>query len=131
MSQIDSLSANEFEVQLNGEKVDGVFRVSGLTPLRSDSATHPFQLSKMVQRDPALPFNVWLRETLAAKGAAAHPTRTLTIIALDEGVESRRWTVTGAWISEIRYSEFNSASSELVEECAIIHYGDMQMTWTS
>ncbi len=55
---VDSLVANEFEVHLEGEKVLGVFRVSGLTPFKlnvlnlgASLAVHePFQMAKMVLR---------------------------------------------------------------------------------
>ncbi len=136
MAQIDSLSANEFQVYLNEDVVPGVFRVSGFIPFKlevrpgvSKVVREPFKLAKMVQRDPALPFNRWLQETLAGKQDIVRPTRTLVIVALDDGVESRRWTVTGAWISEISYSDFNSASGELVEEVVTIHFDDIQETW--
>ncbi len=136
MAQIDSLSANEFQVYLNEDVVPGVFRVSGFIPFKlevrpgvSKVVREPFKLAKMVQRDPALPFNRWLQETLAGKQDIVRPTRTLVIVALDDGVESRRWTITGAWISELSYSDFNSASGELVEEVVTIHFDDIQETW--
>jgi T4-like virus tail tube protein gp19 len=134
--QIDSLSANEFEVRLNGEKISGVFRISGLIPFKLEvkpSLTkivrEPFKLAKMVQRDPQLPFNRWLRETIAANDDIVRPTRTLEILAIDDGEETRRWIVQGAWIAEITYSDFNTASSELIEETVSIHYDDIIETW--
>jgi len=134
--RIDSLSANEFEVQLDGERVVGVFRVSGLTPFKLEvkpSQTKlvrdPFKLSKMVQRDPQLPFNRWLRDTIDSKADIMRPQRTLEIIAIDDGEETRRWTVKGAWISEITYSEFNTANGELIEETITIYYEDITETW--
>ena len=133
---IDSLSANEFEIQIDGERVEGVFRVIGLLPFKLEvkpSLTKlvrdPFKLSKMVQRDPNLPFNRWLRETVEAKDDIVRPHRTLEILAIDDGEETRRWTVEGAWISEISYSDFNTASSELIEETVTIHYDDITETW--
>ena len=33
---------------------------------------------------------------------------------IDDGEEIRRWTIKGAWISEIAYSDFDSASSALM-----------------
>ncbi len=135
-THVDSLLANEFAVLLDGETVKGVFKVSGLLPFKLEvkpSLTKlvrdPFKLSKMVQRDPELPFNRWLRETIAAKDDIVRPTRTLEIIAIDDGEESRRWTVKGAWISEISYSDFSSASSDLIEETVTIHYDDIIETW--
>ena len=136
MAHIDSLSANEFQVYLNEDVVPGVFRVSGFIPFKLEVkpgvtkvVREPFKLAKMVQRDPALPFNRWVQETLSAKEDIVRPLRTLVIVALDDGVESRRWTVTGAWISQISYSDFNSASGELVEEVMSIHFDDIQETW--
>lgn len=133
---IDSLSANEFEVRLNGEKIGGVFRLSDLVPFKLEvkpSLTkivrEPFKLCKMVQRDPQLPFNVWLRESIDAKDDLVRPTRTLEILAIDDGEEIRRWTVQGAWIAEVTYSDFNTASNELIEETVTIHYDDINETW--
>ena len=106
---IHSLSANEFEVQLDGEVVKGVFRISGLVPFKLDvkpsmtKVVHePFKLAKMVQRDPEIAFNRWLRETIAATDDLARPSRTLEILAIDDGEETRRWTIKGAWISRDR-----------------------------
>ncbi len=134
--RIDSLSANEFAVLLDGERVQGIFRVSGLLPFKLEvkpSLTKlvrdPFKLSKMVQRDPNLPFNRWLRETIAARDDIVRPTRTIDLLAVDDGVEIRRWTISDAWISEINYSDFNSASSDLIEETLTIHYDDIRETW--
>lgn len=134
---VDSLSANEFEVLLDSERLQGVFRVSGLLPFKLDvkpSLTklvrEPFKLSKMVQRDPQLPFNRWLRDTVASRDDIVRPTRTLEIVAVDDGKETRRWTVKEAWISEISYSDFNTGSSDLVEETVIIHYDDIEESWS-
>ena len=136
MAHIDSLSANEFQVYLNEDVVPGVFRVSGFIPFKLEVkpgvtkvVREPFKLAKMVQRDPNLPFNRWVQETLLAKEDIVRPLRTLGIVAWDDGVEGRRWTVTGAWISQISYSDFNSASGELVEEVLSIHFDDIQETW--
>ncbi len=136
VTHVDSLSANEFAVLLDDERVQGIFKVSGLLPFKLEvkpSLTKlvrdPFKLSKMVQRDPTLPFNRWLRDTIAARDDIVRPTRTLAILAEDDGEEIRRWTVTGAWISEISYSDFNSSSSELIEETLTIRYDDISETW--
>ena len=133
---IDSLSANEFEVQIDGETVKGVFKVSGLLPFKLEvkpSLTKlvrdPFKLSKMVQRDPNLPFNRWVRETVESKNDIMRPTRMIDILAIDDGEEIRRWTIKDAWISEIGYSDFDSASSSLIEETLTIHYADVVETW--
>ncbi len=133
---IDSLSANEFEVLIDGERLQGVFRVSGMIPFKLEvkpSMTKivrdPFKLAKMVQRDPELAFNRWIRDTIAARDDIVRPTRTLAILAVDDGVETRRWTVKEAWISEISYSDFNSGSSDLIEETVTIHYDDIEEKW--
>jgi hypothetical protein len=136
--QIDSLSANEFAVELDGEPVSGIFRVTGLTTFKLDvkapmtkAAREPFKITKMVQRDPQLPFNRWLRESLGARDDIVRPLRTLDIIAIDDGVETRRWRIKSAWISEVSYSEFNTASSELVEETFTIHYDEVEDIWAA
>jgi hypothetical protein len=134
--QIDSLSANEFTVELEDQRLSGIFRISGLAPHKFEvkpslttRVRDPFKLTKMVQRDPQNPMNVWLRETIAAREDFVRPTRTLSIIALDDGVETRRWIVKGAWISEVSYSDFNSGSSELIEETLVIQYSDIDQLW--
>jgi hypothetical protein len=134
--QIDTLAANEFAVEIDGERVNGVFRVSELIAFKLDVKPaltkymqEPFKIIKMLQRDPHSAFNRWVRETIAARDDIAHPKRLLTIIAVDDGVETRRWVVKGAWISEIRYSDFNSSSAELVEETLLIRYEDMEVVW--
>src|SRR5215207_9059774 len=102
---IDSLSANEFALEIEGERVTGVFRVSGLIPFKMDVkpslnklVRDPFKIAKMAQRDPNLPFNKWLYETFTSKDDIVRPRRELAIIAIDDGVETRRWTVKGAYI---------------------------------
>lgn len=137
LQAIDSLSANEFAVEVEGERLSGVFRVNGLVSFRLDvkgtsalkNVKEPFQIVKMVQRDPNNPFNRWVIETVAAKDDIVRPKRTFAIIAVDDGVEIRRWTVNGAWISEIRYSDFNSGSSELIEETITIQWDDIEEKW--
>lgn len=134
---IDSLVANEFAVELEGERLPGVFRVSGLTPFKMDiinpsamvAVREPFQLAKMVQRDGNAPFNQWLRETLAQKGSPLRPKRTLAILAIDDSVETRRWTVKGAFIIGVSYSAFDTGSSEMVEEVVTILYEDIEESW--
>lgn len=133
---IDSLSANEFAVELDGARVAGVFRISGLVAFKLDvkpSLTRlqrePFTLTKMVERDPALPFNQWIRATIAAKDDIVHAHRTIDILALDEGIEIRRWRVKGAWISEISYSDFDAGSSELVQQRLSVHYDEIEEIW--
>lgn len=136
---IDSLSANEFAIHIEDERVDGVFRVSGLVPFKLEvKATtslkplkEPFKIIKMVQRDPNAPFNRWLRETIAAAADIVRPTRTITLLAIDDGVETRRWSVKGAWISEVTYSDFNTASGELIEETLTIQWDKIEETWSA
>jgi len=128
---VDSLSANEFAVELDGEVVSGVFGVSGLCSLAlgaDGQRTHPpLMISKMVQRDANLPANRWVRETLA--DPAGRATRTLAVVALDEGEETRRWVYRDAWLSQISYSDFDSASEVLIEERWTIQYGSVEEIW--
>jgi len=133
---VDSLSANEFAVELDGVAAPGIFRVSGLVSYKLDvrpsltkAQRDPFSIYKMVQRDPELPFNRWLRETIATRDDIVHVRRTLDIVALDDGVEVRRWRVKGAWISEIAYSDFDSGSSQLVEQRLTIQYDEVEEIW--
>ncbi len=136
---IDSLSAHEFAVELDGELTTGILRISGFFSFKLDVKTtttlktmqEPFKLAKMVQRDPNAPFNCWIRESVAAKADIVRPRRTLAIIAVDDGVEVRRWTLNGAWIAEIGYSDFNSGAADLVEETLTIRYDDLDETWPS
>ncbi|MBZ0293553.1 MAG: phage tail protein [Anaerolineae bacterium] len=134
---IDSLVANEFRVEIDGEQVAGIFTISGLISFKLEVKTtnqlkkvaEPFKITKMVQRDPHNPFNTWLRDTYAAAADIARPTRTLVIVAVDDGVEIRRWTVKKAWISEVSFSDFNSGSSEMIEETVHIRYEDIEETF--
>jgi hypothetical protein len=135
---IDSLSANEFAVELENTRAAGIFRVTGLIPFKLDVkpsltkiVSDPFKIVKLVQRDPALPFNRWVRETIQAKDDIVRPLRIVDIIALDDGQETRRWKVKGAWISEISYSDFDTGSSELVQETLTIHYDEIEEVWGS
>lgn len=134
---VDSLVANEFAVELEGVRLPGVFRVTGLTPFKLDIinpsamviAREPFQFAKMVQRDGTSPFNVWLRETIAAKNSPLRPKRTLAVVAIDDGVETRRWTAKGAYIIAVSYSSFDTGSSEMVEEYVSVLYEDIEESW--
>jgi phage tail-like protein len=136
---IDSLCANEFMVELEGQPLEGVFRVSGLITFKLDTKTtnalkkvqEAFKLTKMVQRDGNNVFNRWLRETVKAKDDIVRPKRTLAVIAVDDGVETRRWTVKGAWITEVAYTDFDSGNSEMVEETITIKFDDIEETWAA
>ncbi len=135
---VDSLSANEFAVEIDGERATGIFKVSGFAsfklevkPAITRMMTDTFKIAKMVQRDPNLPFNRWARETIAAKDDINRPKRTLAIIAVDDGNEIRRWTINGAWISEIAYSDFDTGSGELVQETLTIQYESITETWAA
>lgn len=134
---IDSLVANEFEVRIDDEPVSGIFSITGLTTFKLEvktttsmkKLTTPFTIKKMVQRDPRNKFNAWVRETFAAEADIVRPTRTVAVLAIDNGVEIRRWTVKKAWISEISYSDFNTGSSEMIEETITIQYDDVEESW--
>lgn len=128
---VDSLVANEFAVEIDGTTVLGVFRVAGLTSFKLDEnqqrVYEPFQIVKMVQRDGNNVFNTWLRES--AEGT--RPRRRVSVIAIDDGVETRRWTAVNAWIGEVAYSAFDTASSEMVEEIVTIHFESMEESWSA
>lgn len=131
--QVDSLIANEFAVEINGEAVNGVFRISGLYTYMTDEAGNrvkpPFVVSKMVQRDGNATFNKWLRETITARDTEDKPRRDVTIVAVDDGIETRRWTAKGAWIQAVAYSDFDSGSFEMIAEMLTIAYDDIEETW--
>ncbi len=132
----DSLSANEFVVEINTERVTGVFAVSGVSsymlkmqdgkPVGMDFP--PITLTKMVQQNPNLAFNQWTRETVAARGTRL-PTRDISIIAMDEGIETRRWIYRNCWISAIQFSDFDTALDFLIEEKITIQHGGVEEVW--
>lgn len=126
---VDSLIANEFAVEINGEPMSGVFSVSGLVSFMLDSAgkrLYPsFSIAKMVQRDPHNAFNSWLQES--HKGG--QPTRDIAILAVDDGVPTRRWLAKGAYIKAVEYSRFDEASFEMVAEIVEIAYESMEETF--
>jgi hypothetical protein len=129
VKSLDSLVASEFEVEINGSTLNGIFRISNLTTLKFDEngKRHkpPFEIAKMVQRDANNPFNAWLTESAAARDNTNRPTRDIIIKAVDDGVVTRTWTVKNATILGVSYSDFNSASFEMVEEVYTIGYGDI------
>lgn len=131
--QLDSLIANEFAFEIEGEKVQGVFRISNLYSYATDSEGNrtkpPFEVSKMVQRDANNAFNTWLRETMDARDSDERPTRNITVVAVDDGVETRRWTAKNAWIKAVSYSDFDSSSFEMVAETYLIAYDDIEEAW--
>ncbi len=129
---VDSLSANEFHVEIDGEIATGIFSVRGQCIRHVDMAAkrlvpQPLTITKMVQQDPELPFNRWTRETLAKPTEKV--TREIAIVAMDEGVETRRWVYKDAWISEISFSDFDSGSTELIEERLVIQHGGVEEIW--
>ncbi|MFP4324050.1 MAG: phage tail protein [Anaerolineales bacterium] len=134
---VDSLSANEFHLEINGQIATGIFSVSGLTPfsLKVDENSKPVSvnfpplvITKMVQQDPTLPFNAWVREAVEARGQTL-PTREIAIVAMDEGIETRRWIYQNAWISEVTFSDFDTALDYLVEEKITLRYGAVVEVW--
>jgi hypothetical protein len=52
------------------------------------------------------------------------------VLAVDNAIVIRRWTAKGAWIGEVRYSDFNTASGELVEETVTVYYDSLETEWT-
>lgn len=131
MIAVDSLVANEFEVEIEGEQLLGVFRVDSLVTFQLDADGEriylPFQLVKMVQRDGNSIFNKWLRETLAG----GCPRRELAVVAIDDGVETRRWVIKGAWISRVAYSGFDTGAADMVEEIVTIQYDALEEIWSA
>ena len=130
---VDSLVANEFQIQIDNKPMLGVFRVDGLVTFKlndkGERVYEAFRIIKMVQRDANNPFNSWLRETLVPN--SNKPRRTVTILAVDDGVETRRWTVKGAWIQEVTYSAFDTASHDMVEEIVTIRYDAIEESFTA
>jgi hypothetical protein len=129
---VDSLSSNEFRVELDGATAAGIFAVRGLHIRCVDLAAgrlvnQPLTIAKMVQQDPNLPFNQWTRETLA--NPTSKVTHDLAIVAIDEGVETRRWVYKNAWISDIAFSDFDSGTDVLIEERLTIQHGGVDEIW--
>ena len=131
--EIDSLIANEFTVTINGEPIRGIFRVANLVTLAFDDDGNriypPFEITKMVQRDGENTFNTWLRETIAMTDNQNLPTREVTVVAVDDGVVTRRWIARGARIVNVRYTEFDTGRSEMVEEIYTIAYDHIDEEW--
>lgn len=133
ITALDSLQANEFALELAGQVVPGVFRVEGLTSfkLEGGNVTHPpITIAKMVQRDATLPFSQWIQETMAAGRSADRPRRTLAVVAIDDGEETRRWTLSNATIIEITYTAFDTSSGDLVEEQVTVQFESITESWT-
>jgi hypothetical protein len=133
MQALDSLQGNEFHVEINGEKITGVFRVDGLTTIsltENGMEKPPIVLAKMVQRDATIPFNRWLRESVGVGDSDQRPTRTLDVVAVDDGEETRRWSLRGAYITSVSYNTFDTSSSDMVEEVVTIAYAAMSEQWT-
>lgn len=128
--QIDSLIANEFALEINGEQVSGVLQITDLVSYATDAGGSrvkpPFVVSKMVERDGNNAFNTWLRETVAERDSDEKPRRDVTVVAVDDGVETRRWKAVNAWIMGVSYSNFDSASIEIVAERITIGYDDIE-----
>lgn len=139
LQAVDSLTANEFVFLINDEPVSGLFRVTGLVTFKLEVKTttskkqvyEPFKITKMVQKDGHNSFNKWIRETTQARGDIVRPMRTLTLVAMDEGQPTRRWVVRDAWISEISYSDFDTASGDLVQEVLNIQHSGIDESWPS
>ena len=126
VQMLDSLSAYEFQVEIDGQVISGVFGVHGLTSYTAEGERPPLLITKMVQRDPNTPTNRWIQET---QQATQNPTRDVTIVAMDEGTATRRWTYQQAYITQISYSDFNTALSELVEEQITIRAAAVKEDW--
>jgi len=133
LQEVDSLVANEFAVEVDGKEVQGIFSVEGLTLFQLDDGNRikpAVTITKMVQRDADLPFNKWHKETIDNRDSDTRPTRDLAVVAIDDGVETRRWTLKDAYIIGIAYSNYDAGSSEMIEETYKIAYNDIEETWT-
>lgn len=127
--ELDSLVANEFTVEIDGQALTGIFGVQGFVPYQLHAPTEPrVTITKMVQRDAHNVFNKWLRD---AETNGRNATRELAIVAVDDGVETRRWTLKGAYIVSVGYSDFDSASTEMVEERVTIGYSEVEHRWSA
>lgn len=129
---LDSLSANEFHVEIDGAIATGIFGVSGIVSRSVDInagrlINAPITITKMVQQDPELPFNRWTRETLA--NPTTRVTRQIAVVAMDEGRETRRWVFKDAWISDISFSDFDTSRDELIEERLVVHHHGVEEIW--
>jgi hypothetical protein len=122
---VDSLSAHEFKVEINGQEVSGIFAVQGLTSFSSTGAFPPLTITKMVQQGAEQPFNAWIRETEAGEEAV----RDVAIVAMDEGKETRRWVYRAAQIIHVGYSDFDTGRSELVEERVTLKADAVDVIW--
>lgn len=131
--ELDSLSANEFKVELDGQEIQGVFRVSGFKPFDfvNTGTSSSLVLTRMVQRNANNPFNKWVRESISTLGMDVNPTRSLVIVFIDDEVEIRRYTLTGAYIASLSYSDLDTSKTELVEEITTIQYASVEVTWTA
>lgn len=133
IKQLDSLIANEFAFEIGGEPISGIFRISGLVSYATNDDGErikpPFEVAKMVERDGNNLFNTWLRETIDARDSDEKPRRDVTVVAVDDGVQTRRWLAKNAWIKSISYSDFDSASFEMVAEVFVIAYEDIEESW--
>ncbi len=130
MIELDSLVGNEFEVEINGELASGIFRIDNFVPFSLQDGQRievPFYLVKLVQRDPNNPINRWLKDS----NSRSNIIRDVTVKAVDDGVVTRTWTFKNAWISEVRYAGFNTASSDLVEEIITVNYEAVTEAWMS
>lgn len=134
IQEVDSLVANEFAVEIDGEVATGIFGVRGLTLFQLDAdgvrTKPPFEVTKMVQRDADTAFNKWHKETMKNRDSENRPTRTVAVVAIDDGIETRRWVANNAYITSIRYTDYDTASFEMVEETYTLMYSDIEETWT-
>jgi hypothetical protein len=122
---VDSLSAYEFQVEVDGQLAQGIFSVSGLSSFRLEGGLPPLVITKMVQQDTTTPFNVWTRASLDG----SKPMRSVAIVAMDEGVETRRWVYHNAYLTAVDFSNFDTGLSELVEEKLTIQAERVEEIW--
>lgn len=134
IQSVDSLVANEFAVEIGGEVVGGIFGVRGLTLFQLDDNGNrvkpSFEITKMVERNADNAFNKWHQETVDNRDSDVRPTRSVAIVAIDDGIETRRWTAKDAYIVNIRYSDYDTGSFEMIEETYTVMYSEIEESWT-
>ena len=125
---LDSLVSNEFAFEINGERVNGVLHIGHLVTFRLQEdgkrLLPPFEVSKIVERDASSVFNTWLRETIAVRESASRPRRDVTIVAVDDGVVTRRWTARNAFPTKVQASDLKADGNEVaIETLELAHEG--------
>lgn len=127
VSGANTLQANEFTVEIDGELIDSIVTCEAFTYLQGDAGGGRSSISmrKRVEDSPTTAFNRWLIETLAAPAADSRPCRTVVVTALNDGTPIRRWTFAGSKIMSIVQGGFEVDSYEFADEQVTIGYDRM------